>query len=239
MAKIKKRTGRTQIRPIQDFRSIAEGAADHYRAYQKPYNTALTVLVVALLAGLLYSFMQSGKEKKAAQMFDAAYSFYRPAGGLTGDLPRALQGFRETVQQYGSTLAGASALYFSGNVLVEMGRMEDAVKAYEEFTKQHSSRTFLLAMVQQRLGYAYAAQGRREDALRAFSRAESLAGTGPATLEQARLYERIGSQEEAQKKYKQVTEDLAATTLAMEARSKLPPPDLKPPVGAGERKTGN
>lgn len=238
MAKIKKRPGKSHLRSGEEIQSIAEGVAGYYRAYQKQFNTAITILVVALLAGVLYSFASSGKEKKAGQMFDAAYSFYRPAGASSPDYPRALQGFQETVQQYGGTLNGAAALYFSGNALAEMGRLEEAVKTYEDFAKRYASRTLLLAMVHQRMGYVFTALGRREDALKAFSMAESLAGAGPATLELARLYERIGNAEEARKKYQELSERLPATTLALEARSKLPPPDLTKPFGASEGQAG-
>jgi TolA-binding protein len=77
------------------------------------------------------------------------------------------------------------------------------------------------------MGYVYAAQGKQEEAVRSFSKAENLIGTGMATLELARAYERSGNTQEAQKKYKELSENLPATTMALEARLKLPPPDIK------------
>jgi len=87
-------------------------------------------------------------------------------------------------------------------------------------------------MVYQRLGYLYLVRGNREEAVKAFLRAESVGGAGLATAELAGIYERAGNTEEAQKKYKELSEKLPATTLALEAKLKLPPPDLKAPLSA-------
>jgi tetratricopeptide (TPR) repeat protein len=81
-------------------------------------------------------------------------------------------------------------------------------------------------MVYQRMGYAYLAMGKGDEAMKAFGNAEKLAGTGPATLELARLYDRAGNSQEALKKYKAISDDLPSSAWASEARAKLPPPDL-------------
>ena len=231
MAKIKKKNGRAQSDPGQEIRSIADGMMVYYRQYAKQFNTALTVLVVALLASLLFNFISAGKERKAGQMFDAAYSFYAPAGAASPDYPRSLQGFQEVVKQYGGTLNGALAQYYIGNALMGMDRTGEAVTAYEEFLKRYAGKKDLVGMVYQRMGYAYLALGNREEAVKAFTKAETAAGAGPSTLELARLYERMGNAEDAQRKYKEVSEKLPATSLALEARTKLPPPDLQQPLG--------
>jgi tetratricopeptide (TPR) repeat protein len=231
MAKIKKKTAKPQYQPGEELRSIAENVAGYYRAYQKPFNTTLTIIAVALIIWALYAFVNAGKEKKAGQLFEAAYSFYSAAGPQGPDYQRALQGFQEVVRQYGGTMSGAVAQYYVGNTLAMMGRPDDALREYELFKQNHGGRTLLLGMVNQRMGYVYAALGKREEAVLAYGKAESLLGAGPATLELARLYERMGNAEDASKKYKELSEKLPATTLALEARSKLPPPDIKVPAG--------
>lgn len=231
MAKIKKRTARPQTETGQELRSLTEGVAGYYRQYSKQFNAVVTVLAVVVVAVLLLNFMSAGKERRAGQMFDAAYSFYAPGGAATPDYPRALQGFQEVVKQYGSTMSGAVAQYYVGNALMGTGKVEEAVKAYDEFLKRYADKKELLGMVYHRLGYAYIALGNREEAVKSFSKAESVGGTGPATLELARLFERMGNTDDAQRKYKEVSEKLPATSLALEARTKLPPPDLKQPLG--------
>lgn len=238
MAKIKKKSQRGLTTPEMEFRSIAGHLAEYYGAYQKQINTALTVLVVAFLGWLLYSFVSAGKEAKAGQMFEAAYAAYEPSGGSAPDYQRALMGFQEVVNQYGGTLNGAVAQYFAGNALMRLGRNDEAVKEYQAVAGRHRGRTFLMVQVYQHLGYAYLALGNREEAVSAFRKAEDLGGAGTATMELARIYERAGNSDEAQKKYKELSEKLPATTLALEAQSKLPPPDMKAPFSTGQTATG-
>jgi tetratricopeptide (TPR) repeat protein len=171
-------------------------------------------------------------------MLDKAYAFYNPAGGTQPDYQQALQGFQEVVKQFGGTFSGAVAQYLVGNTLAQMGRPDEALKEYDSFLKRHSSEKLLAGMVYQRMGYVYAAQGKQEEAVRSFSKAESLTGTGMATFELARIYERSGNILEAQKKYKELSEKLPATTLALEARTKLPPPDLKASPAGSPGTTG-
>lgn len=232
MAKIKKKSSKTVASPEEEIRSLAHHVSDYYHAYQKQLNTVITVLVLALIVAVLYSFVRAGNEKKAGLALNAAYEAAAPAGGGVPNYPAALQRFQEVVKQYGGTLSGAIAQYSIGNTYLAMGQPEPAVKAYEEFTRRYSGRTFLLGMVYQRMGYAFAAMGKREEAVRAFSKAEEVGGTGQATMELARIYEQAGNREDAQKKYKAVSEQLPATSLALEARSRLPEPDLKAPLSS-------
>jgi tetratricopeptide (TPR) repeat protein len=232
MAKIKKKAAPVKLQPEEEIRSIAHQTADVYRSYRLYVNVGITAVVVALLGWWLYSYGTADKERKAGRMLDAAYGYLAPAGGAPADLPKALQGFQEVVNQYGSTLSGATAQYLLGNTLVQMGRADDALKAYDQFLQRYAGEKLVAAMVYQRLGFLHLARGNREEAVKAFLHAESLGGPGPATAELARIYEQAGNTEGAQKKYKELSEKLPATTLAMEAKMKLPPPDLKPPVSA-------
>jgi tetratricopeptide (TPR) repeat protein len=227
MAKIKKKTQKDQMQTQEEIRTIAHGVAERYRANRTTVNTALTVVIVVLLGLAIYSLSKSAKEGSAGQMLDRAYAFYNPVGGSRPDYQQALQGFQEVARKYGGTFSGAVAQYLVGNTLAQMGRLEEALKEYESFLKQHAREKLLSGMVYQRMGYVYAAQGNQQEAIRSFSKAESLAGTGMATFELARIYERSGNSLEAQKKYKELSENLPATTLALEARTKFPPPDLK------------
>jgi predicted negative regulator of RcsB-dependent stress response len=232
MAKIKKKAAPVNLQPEEEIRSIAHHAADAYRSYRLHINVVITLAVIALLGWWLYSYGKAEKERKAGWMLDAAYGYLAPAAGAPADLPKALQAFQEIVNQYGGTLSGATAQYLLGNTLVQMGRTDDALRSYEQFLQRYSGEKLLAAMVHQRMGYLYLGRGNREEAVKAFLQAESQGGPGPATAELAGIYERAGNTEEAQKKYKELSEKLPATTLALEAKMKLPPPDLKPPISA-------
>lgn len=225
MPKIKKKT-KALMQPEDEIRSMAHNMSDRYHVYQKQFNIAITVIVLALAVTLIYSFVRSSDEKKASQMLSAAYDAYNPGGGSPSNYPQALQRFQDIVKQYGGTVNGAIAQFYTGNTYMQMGQPEAALKEYEVFMKNHSGEKFLLGLVYQRMGYAYLAMGKHDEAVKAFGQAETVEGTGPATLELARLYDRAGNIQEAQKRYKEITDKLPSSAWAMEARKKLPPPDL-------------
>jgi len=226
MAKIKKKNTKTVLTPEEEFKSITHTISDYYEAYRQQVNVALMLIALVLIVFTVYSLVQAGNEKKAGQLFAAAYDVYAPGDGSPANYPLALQQFQDVVKQYGGTTNGAIAAFYIGNTYANMGQPEAALKEYEAFTKKHAGETFLLGMVYQRMGYAYLALGKRDEAMKAFGQAETLAGTGAATMELARLYDSSGNNQEAVKKYKAISTDLPSTAWASEARTKLPPPDL-------------
>jgi len=232
MAKIKKKQQVEHFEPQAELQSIADSVAGLYKKYQTQANAVLTLAIVALVVALVYSTSKAGKEAKAGQMLDSAYVLMNPPAGVAPDYTKANQALQEVVQQYGGTLSGATARYLAGNALAAAGRSEEALKTYDQFLQEHGGQKLLAAMVHQRKGYLYAGLGKREDAVKSFTQAEQLGGPGVATLELARIYEQSGAPDEAQKKYKELNEKLPATTLALEAKMKLPPPDMKPPITA-------
>ena len=237
MAKIKKKSVKPLMLPDEEIRSIARSVLEYYHAYQKQANVVFTLLAVALVGVIAFTLVRSGNERKAGLLFAAAYEAYDPGGAGTPNYPVALQRFQDITKQFGSTVNGAVAQYYIGNTLVQMDQYDSALKEYDAFTKKHAGEKVLLGMVYQRMGYAYLRLGKRDEAVKAFSEAEAVSGTGAATLELARLYDRMGNSQEAQKKYKELSEKLPATTWAMEAKLKLPPPDLgqAPKPGAAQK----
>lgn len=225
MPKIKKKS-KTLMQPQDEIKSIAHNVFDSYQVYQKRFNVAIAVIVLAVAATLIYSFVGYGNEKKASQMLSVAYDASNPGGGTPANYPLALQRFQDIVKQYGRTVNGAIAQFYVGNTYARMGQPEAALKEYGSFVRKYSSETFLLGLVYQRMGYAHLAMGKQDEAVKAFGQAEAITGTGLATLELARLYDRAGKNQEALKRYKEISDSLPSSAWAMEARKKLPPPEL-------------
>jgi tetratricopeptide (TPR) repeat protein len=238
MAKIKKKSQKALRNPDEEIRSIAHTVADSYRAYRTPVNAALTIAGIVVAVLIVYTLISANKEKQAGQLLAAAYQTVDPGGAGQENYPLTLQRFKDVVNQYGGTLSAAAAQFSIGNTYARMGQYEQAVQEYEKFLKEYGKVQFLLPIVYQRLGYAYLALGKQDDAVKAFGKAEAIGGAGPATVELARIYERAGNAAEAQKKYKEVSEKLSMTSWAVEARTKLPPPVLEAPVTIPAGTTG-
>ncbi len=221
MAKIKKRGDTAPTQPEQKIMTLAHVYSDFITKHRRQFVivAAAVAMVVGLIAG--YAFRKSLQEQQASPLVAAAYDSYSPAKGATADYGKALELFRDAQKRYPETESGAIAQYYIGNCLVNLGRTEEALKEYSAFIKRYSSKKILAGFVYQRMGYVYEGMGKFDDAKKSFEQAETLLGTGVATVELARLYEMTGNKPEAEEKYKSVLEKLPGTTWAMEASSKM------------------
>ncbi len=206
-----------------EFEGMLHTVSMYYERYRQIILITVTAVLVLLVAYGGYSLYQSGNEGKASAMLSRAYSSY---GASAPDYGKALEMFREIQKSYPSTLSGAIAQYYIGNCLMGMGNAREAVEAYQSFVKRYSSKKELLGLVYQRMGYASALIGDDKQALASFENSEKLLGPGISTIETARLYEKLGQTEEAQKKYQLAAEKLAGTALSEEAKK-----DIKTPAG--------
>ncbi len=220
MAKIKKRGDAASAQPEQEFMTLTRISSGFIAKHRQKFTIAVVAAAAVLVFIAGYSFMKSQQEQQASTMIAASYNYYSPANGGTADYGRALELFRDVQKKYPNTVNGAIAQYYIGNCLVNLGRPEEALKEYNMFINQYKNQKVLAGFVNQRMGYVYVGMSKSDEARKSFEQAETLLGTGVATVELARLYEMAGNQPEAEKKYKAVLEQLGGTTWAMEASSK-------------------
>jgi tetratricopeptide (TPR) repeat protein len=217
MPTIKKRSNAESKQQEQQIVTLAHRANDLIANYRKPFTLAVaTVVILAVLWGG-YSFFRSQQEQKASPLVAAAYEFYRPSLGAPPDYGKAIELFRKAHAAYSGTQNGAIALYYEANCLADSGKSEDAVKTYQDFTREYGRDTFVLGLVYQRLGYVFMQLGKADESRKAFEQAEALLGPGAATVELAKQYEAAGNQIEAEKKYKTILDKLGGTSWAMDA----------------------
>ena len=222
MPVIKKRSKQSRKYSATEIKGLTHELSEFLAPYKKRIITvALFLAAVTVISGG-YLFLQYSWDKQASPLLNEAYEYYSPASGVPADYAKALERYRTIQKDYSSTTSGAIAQYYVANSLSNLEDHENAVKEYQYFTKKYSSKKFLLGMVWQRLGYAYLALGKQEEAVKAFQQAEAVQGPGLATVELAKMFERMGKKEEAQKKYTIIAEKLAGTPWAYEAMSKIP-----------------
>lgn len=233
MPTIKKRSKTRSQQPEEEFRSIAHTVAEFVSRRKKMVFAAGGAALAALVIFGAFSLMRSASEKRAAMLLPAAFEYLSPMGGAQPDYQKAFEKYKEIAKQHTGTMSASIAQYYAGNCLANLGQYEEALKEYRAFVDNYSGEKFLLGLVYQRMAYAYVNLGKQDEALKAFGRSEEVSGAGLATVELARLYESSGKIEEAQKKYKEITDKLPSTMWAMEARTKLPAPNLSAVPGPG------
>lgn len=221
MPTIKKRGGAVKIHQEQEIVTLAHKVQHFMAGYRKQFQIAVVSLVAVLVLYAGFSILRSVQEKKAAPLVAAAYEYYSSSTGTNVNYEKAVDLFRDAQKKYPGTFNGAIAQYYVGNCLVNLGRTDEALKEYQVFVGKYSRDTFLLGLVYQRIGYAYLALGKQDDARKAFEQAETLNGPGVATVELAKLFEAAGNMPEAEKKYKVVMEKMSGTSWGMDAMGKV------------------
>lgn len=233
MPTIKKKAYGAKKQPEQEIVTIAHKVSEILQANKKVFNVTASVLLVLLILVSGYMFMKSLDEQKAAPLLDAAYKQYK---GGTPDSGKSLELFRDIQKKYPSSASGTIASFYVGNCLMDLGRSEEALKEYQTFINKYSRDSFLLGLVYSRMGYLYISMDKRDDAIKAFERSDSLIGPGVATVELAKLYDAAGKSEESQKKYKTIADKLAGTAWAREAMGKIQKIEAVPPSAPDEKK---
>ena len=193
----------------------------------------LLIMVGAVVVGVfLYQLKQ---EKWAAALeFEAASYYHQPVtipSEVEGDqslreenLRKAIDLYREVVTRYPRTKAAALSQYYLGNSHLELSDHEHAIAAYQDFIQQYDHFPSLLALVRQRLAYAYLGQGDLEAAKNAFEDLVAFEGAlnkDQVLYELGRLYETEGKNEEAIQRYQQIVESQPGTIFTTEARVRL------------------
>ncbi len=222
MPTIKKRgSASKRQQPEQEIQLLAHKLSDFAAANRKILSIILAALAAILILAAGYWLRLSLQEQKAAPLVASAYELYSPVTAASPDYAKALDLYREVQKKYPSTHSGAVAQFYIGNCLMGLGRNDEALKEYQAFAAKYTGDKFLLGLVYERMGYAAAALGKQDEAIKAFERSESLAGPGVSTMELAKLYEASGNMVESQKKYKLIADKLPGTSWAMEAMGKV------------------
>ena len=220
MLTIKKKGRVSKQTQEQEIATIMHKATTVLSAYRQQVVIAVSILIALLVIAGGYSIVRSAEERKAGALLSTAYESYSPLSGSPADYRKALELFRDIQKKHSGTLSGAVAQYYIGDCLANLGQADEALKEYQVFVKSYPDKKFLLALVYQRMGYAYLMLGKQAEAIKAFEQADALGAPGVATVELARLYEAAGNIPDSQKKYKIVQEKLGGSTWGIEAMGK-------------------
>jgi tetratricopeptide (TPR) repeat protein len=220
MLTIKKKSHVTKPAQGQEIETIMHKVTAVLTAYRKQVVIAGSLIIALLVIIGGYSMIRSADDRKAQALLSTAYESYSTAGSVQADYGKALELFRSVQAKYSGTMGAAISQYYAGNCLENLGQPEEALKEYQLFVKNYSDKKFLLRLVYQRMGYAYAVLGKQAEAIKAFEQSDAIGEPGVATIELARLYEASGNIPESQKKYKIVQEKLGGSSWSVEAMGK-------------------
>lgn len=212
------------------------------------------LLLLAAVAGVgALAWLDHRQAKEALDLNLQAMRLYlnRPAdqpAQADQSLKQAIALFRLIVEGYPKTPAAQLSLYHLGNALVQANDLGGAIEAYKKFIRAYGTNTMLLALVYQRLGYAYLLNGDRDQAVTAFSDAMGVPGAlnkDQVLYELGKLEESLSRPEGALARYQDLmkgypnspfTSEAAVRIKALEA--KKAPSEGKPPASSQAGKEG-
>ena len=227
MFKIKKEKP-TVMNPAQMVGSM-EQLADAAREHWTWLIAGVAVAVVVAIAVAGYFWMWRQGDRAAEDLLHQGMRIFSQTSPAAApprpeELQKAVETFRKVVVEYPHSSAAPQAAYMLGNVLSDLKDWNAAGKAYEDFLSRYGDQKILVPLVYQRLAYAQLAQGKVDDAEKAFLTITKIAGApnkDHALYELARIDEVLSRREGALAHYQELLKDHPRSPYAEEASIRI------------------
>lgn len=129
-------------------------------------------ILAALILGSIWLINSRGEKGQEAEAFltRATVEFQ------SGQVPLALQDYRQVVEKYSGTRAGTEGLYYLANAYFETGDYNQAELYYSKFLGRSEKKSLLASSAYAGLALCYEKKAKIKEAAEAFMRAVEAAG---------------------------------------------------------------
>ena len=196
-------------------------ATTFYEENKKNISMGLTALVVIVAVAFFYVKNRNADNDKAATELAKVYSFYDNGQyqiAIDGVRERNIVGLKAIVDEYGSTRSGTMANLYLGNCYYNLGKFNEALKAFEDFSPDGE---LLTVSRYAGIGSCYEALGQYKEAAESFEKAATKYGNNLNAAENlnnaARNYAASGQKEQALDLYKKIKKNYPKTNFSTEA----------------------
>ena len=192
-----------------------------YEANKRTISIALTALVVAVFAIVIYAKNRADNNEKAVTALGAIFESY-DAGqfqtAVDGIPEKNVQGLRSIVDNYGNSASGDLARFYLASAYVQLGRSDEALKEFEDCSPPGE----LLAVARlSGIGSCYESRGKFKEAAGSFEKAATQYPKDASAAENlnnaARDYAQAGDRDKAIDLYKRIKKNYPTTAFAREA----------------------
>lgn len=222
---IKKKIKKRKIETKADVKGRLSDMVESLQSRQKSAlrYSVIFVLIVLAVIGVLFNNYRNAK--KAQEIEYKAYKLYHSefqdeTVPRENQLEQALSLFEKAYQKK----SAPRILLYMADTLHELGRNEDALSKLNEVIKNYSSEEQIVSLAYQKMTTIHLAQGSTDEALKTL---DALYGINSpffkdySLIESARILEKQGRIDEAQTKYKTLTELFSDSPYYQEAQGKL------------------
>ncbi|MFL5398141.1 MAG: tetratricopeptide repeat protein [Myxococcales bacterium] len=238
---------RKELKKPDEFQVVAGKTMDFLLAHRVQVLVGLAaVAVVAVVVWSMTTWNASREAKAGAALAQALELEQRPiaaegnpqAGDKTfptrADRDKAvLDALEQVRKEYSKTRAGQTATAQVGFQKLRAGDATGAQAALDEFLNSAGKDHPLRAFVTEALGYAYEAQGKLEEAKKAFARLREADAPERAAFHEARLA-LVENKPDAKQQLEKVAKEYPKDPVALEANQRLEIAALPPPPTPAE-----
>ena len=238
---------RKELKKPDEFQVVAGKTMDFLVAHRVQVVVALAaVAVIAVVVWSLSTWNASREAKAGAVLAQALELEQRPiasegnpqAGDKTfptrADRDKAvLDALEQVRKEYANTKAARTAAAQIGFHKLRAGDATGAQAALDDFLNSAGKDHPLRAFATEALGYAYEAQGKLEDAKKAFARLRDANAPERAAFQEARLA-LVENKPDAKEQLERVAKEFPKDPVALEANRRLEIAALPPPPGPAE-----
>jgi TolA-binding protein len=192
-----------------------------YEANKRTISIAVTVLVVAVFAAVIYLKNRADNNEKATTALGEIYETY-DAGqfqtAIDGIPEKNIQGLKSIVDNYGNSAAGEIAKFYLASAYLQVGKYDDALREFQDCSP---SGELLSVGRLSGMGTCYESKGMFSEAAAYFEKAATQYPKNISAAENlndaARDYALAGKKDKAIDLYRRIKKNYPTTAFARDA----------------------
>jgi tetratricopeptide (TPR) repeat protein len=199
-----------KLKEPDEFISFTEQAFLFVKGHLRTIAKGGIILFLILLSIFLFQKWEEKKEGDAYRKFDSAMEIYQTLNSPNreasiSEYKNLLEKFGEVVKEFPGTSSGKFSLLYEGNIHLQLGEFDEAIKAYQAFLQKAGKEKLYRYFGMEGLGYAYEEKKDYEKALEAYQKILEIGDRfqmAEPYLDMGRCYEKLGKKKEALDNYK-------------------------------------
>ena len=218
--RVTKKAGDTEVEVQEKLSSLTKTLKDRQKTALQ-IGAGVIIVIIAIVGFLVYS---SNAAKKARLLEYEGYKIYYSSqqaqpSDKEAQYQKALDKFKKAYDTQSSPLS----LFYIATCYYELGKYDDALKTLKEFTQRYANDEMFVPLAYQKMALTYIKKGDLDGAKKTLNTLYGLKGDifkDFALMEYGRILEKEGKEEEAKKKYEELTKKFPNSPFINEVKSK-------------------
>jgi tetratricopeptide (TPR) repeat protein len=199
-----------KLKEPDEFITFTEKTFLFITHHSKPIAVGGVIVLILLLSIFFFQRWEKKNEESAYQMFNLAVETYQMVSapnreGSLQEYKNVLEKFNEVLTKFPRTSFGKLSILYKGNIHLQVGEFEEAIKAYESFLQKVRKEKLYRSFAMEGLGYSFEGKKDYEKAMSTYQKVVDWGESfqlANAYFGMGRCYEKMGKNKEAIENYK-------------------------------------